>query len=159
MCTWSRCAVVLSTFLLDEQSVVMRAAQLEEIPRARLETVPMPEEPGTRMTGEDALAIEPPVLDALDGPAREWAEMRLGRPPVDSPSFHGTVGERTARRWSVSALETYLACPFKFFAQHVLRLEEPPDDEEVMDPRKQGLFVHTVFQRFFAGWQARGCRP
>jgi RecB family exonuclease len=148
--------VVLSTFLLDEQSVVTRSAQLDEIARARLETVPMPQGPGTRMTWEDALAIEPPVVDALDGLAREWAEMRMSRPPGDSPSFHGTVGSYPARRWSISALETYLACPFKFFAQHVLRLEEPPDDEEVMDPRKQGLFVHTVFQRFFAEWQARG---
>ena len=32
--------------------------------------------------------------------------------------------------WAVSALETYLDCPFKFFAQHVLRLAEEPDDEE-----------------------------
>ena len=34
------------------------------------------------------------------------------------------------RVWSVSALETYVGCPFRFFAQHVLKLEEEPDDEE-----------------------------
>jgi ATP-dependent helicase/nuclease subunit B len=63
-----------------------------------------------------------------------------------------------ARAWSVSALETYVGCPFKFFAQHVLKLEEEPDDEEVMDPRRQGQFVHDVFERFFAAWQATGHR-
>jgi len=58
---------------------------------------------------------------------------------------------------SVSAIETYLDCPFKFFAQHVLKLEEEPEDEEVMDPRRQGQFVHDVFERFFAAWQNAGC--
>ena len=58
----------------------------------------------------------------------------------------------------MSALETYLECPFKFFAQHVLRLEEEPDDEEVMDPRRQGQFVHEVFETFFSEWQAAGHR-
>ncbi len=56
----------------------------------------------------------------------------------------------------MSAIETYLSCPFKFFAQRVLRLEEEPDDEEVMDPKRQGQFIHTVFESFFSEWQARG---
>jgi RecB family exonuclease len=40
----------------------------------------------------------------------------------------------------------------------VLKLEEEPDDEEVMDPRRQGQFVHEVFERFFAEWQSAGHR-
>src|SRR5207237_8357621 len=35
---------------------------------------------------------------------------------------------------------------------------EEPDDEEVMDPRRQGRFVHEVFERFFHEWQASGRR-
>jgi RecB family exonuclease len=58
----------------------------------------------------------------------------------------------------VSAIETYLDCPFKFFAQHVLTLEEEPEDEEIMDPRRQGQFVHDVFEAFFRAWQAAGHR-
>src|SRR5262249_20233529 len=53
---------------------------------------------------------------------------------------------------------TYLGCPFRFFAQHVLKLEEEPQDEEVMDPRRQGQFVHAVFEQFFAKWQEAGHR-
>ena len=60
--------------------------------------------------------------------------------------YHGQAGAPPVRAWSVSAIEPYLHCPFKFFAQHVLRLEEEPDDEEVMDPRRQGQFVHRVFE-------------
>lgn len=52
----------------------------------------------------------------------------------------------------------YTTCPFKFFAQHILKLEEEPDDEEVMDPRRQGQFVHKVFETFFSEWQASGHR-
>src|SRR6185503_12593419 len=51
-----------------------------------------------------------------------------------------------------------LGCPFRFFAQHVLKLEEEPDDEEVMDPRRQGQFMHHVFEEFFRAWQAAGHR-
>jgi RecB family exonuclease len=58
----------------------------------------------------------------------------------------------------VSALELYLRCPFKFYAQHVLRLPEEPDDEEVMDPRRQGEFVHRVFEAFFREWHELGRR-
>ena len=97
------------------------------------------------------------TLDPLDGDAREWAELRVGRSPADAPDVPRRGRRRApARAWSVSALETYLDCPFKFFAQHVLRLEEEPDDEEVMDPRRQGQFVHEVFEAFFSAWQARG---
>jgi RecB family exonuclease len=63
-----------------------------------------------------------------------------------------------SRPWSVSAIETYLDCPFKFFAQHVLKLEEEPEDEEVMDPRRQGQLVHEVFEAFFTAWQDAGHR-
>jgi ATP-dependent helicase/nuclease subunit B len=82
--------------------------------------------------------------------------MRLSRTSGDDGRFHGQTGSLEPRPWSVSALETYLGCPFKFFAQHVLRLAEEPDDEEVMDPRTEGELVHQVFERFFARWQDDG---
>jgi len=84
--------------------------------------------------------------------------MRTKRSPADAPDFHGVVRGVAPRAWSVSAIETYLDCPFKFFAQHVLKLEEEPEDQEVMDPRRQGQFVHTVFEQFFDAWQRAGNR-
>ena len=82
--------------------------------------------------------------------------MRLARSPAEDAQFHGRIESQSPRAWSVSALETYLDCPFKFLAQHVLKLEEEPDDEEVMDPRHRGQFVHDVFERFFTAWQDAG---
>ena len=93
---------------------------------------------------------------AFEGPHAAWLEMRLRRPGRDLPAFHGSLGPQAPANWSVSALETYLGCPFKFFALHVLKLKEEPDDEEVMDPRRQGALVHEVFEAFFKAWQAAG---
>ena len=59
--------------------------------------------------------------------------------------------------YSLSALERYQDCPFKFFAADVLKLEEPPEDEPMLSSRARGRFVHEVFQRFFEAWDARGC--
>jgi RecB family exonuclease len=141
--------------------------QLDEIPRARLSTIPRPAVDCGRVFDEEALSLDPPDLAALDRSrvdgadppgARAWAELRISRTAADAAEFHGTVRTAPSRTWAVSALETYLDCPFRFFAQHVMKLQEEPDDEEVMDPRRQGRFVHEVFERFFIEWQAAGHR-
>src|SRR5262249_32747548 len=118
--------VALFTFSLDDESLVGRSILLDEVPRARLSAV---------------------LRRPSDGPAKtlddqEWARLRASRTAPDAAMFHGAAGSLGETSWSVSALETYTSCPFKFFAQHILKLEEEPDDEEVMDPRRQGQFVH-----------------
>jgi RecB family exonuclease len=135
--------VALSTFLLDDEALVMRSTQLDEIARARLSTVAQK-------------PFEDDDVPRLRPESNAWSDARLAAQPLEAPRFHGFVGPQERRTWSVSALETYLSCPFKFFAQHVLRLEEEPDDEEVMDPRREGLFVHQVFEAFFREWQRDG---
>ena len=153
------------TFTLDEDALVSRSMQLDEIPRARLSAVERAADADARVFADEALSLQPLMLDCLTGEARTWAELRTGRSPTESPEFHGTVSASLSpgsssrpRVWSVSALETYLDCPFKFFARHVLELDEEPDDEEVMDPRRQGVFVHDVFEQFFDAWQKAGHR-
>ena len=154
LCCASRRTLV-STFTLDDDALVMRSLQLDEIPRARLSSVAADRFDGSRVFLDETLSLDPPTFDRLSGIAREWAALRTGV-AADAPAFHGVIGGQPVRTWSVSALETYLGCPFKFFAQHVLALEEEPDDEEVMDPRRQGQLVHDVFERFFRAWQAAG---
>jgi RecB family exonuclease len=130
--------------------------QLDEIPRARLSAVARQPVADARIFADEALSLEPLALERLAGEPRLWAELRRGRSSADAPEYHGTVRTAPNRPWSVSAIETYLDCPFKFFAQHVLKLEEEPEDEEVMDPRRQGRFVHDVFETFFQAWQDAG---
>jgi ATP-dependent helicase/nuclease subunit B len=135
--------VALSTFTLDDEALVTRSLQLDEVPRAMLSTI-------------SAVESAPPTAAPQGREAGAWSALRELRLPSDDPRFHGSTGPLAARPWSVSALETYLSCPFKFYAQHVLRLEEEPEDEEVMDPRRQGQFVHGVFETFFREWAAAG---
>jgi RecB family exonuclease len=148
--------VRVSTITLDDESLVMRSSQLDEIPRARLSTVRGPVDRLENRSSDKATAEISASAVLLDDPARDWAAVRRERPPAASPEFHGSVGRQETRAWSVSALETYLGCPFKFFAQHMLRLDEEPDDEEIMDPRRQGQLLHDVFEAFFAQWQKAG---
>jgi RecB family exonuclease len=148
--------VNVSVVTLDDDALVEPSSMLDEIPRARLSTISNEARPATRVFPDEALTLDPVDADALPPDAREWARMRQARSPRDAVAFHGELSPPARRAWSVSALETYLGCPFKFFAQHLLRLEEEPDDEEVMDPRQQGQFVHEVFEEFFRTWQARG---
>ncbi len=149
---------LVSTFTLDEDAIVPRSMQLDEIPRARLSTVAREPFEAARVFADEALSLEPITFEPFQGDARGWAEMRTQRSPAAAPGFHGTVRGLPPRPWSVSAIETYLDCPFKFFAQHVLKLEEEPEDQEVMDPRRQGQFVHRVFEQFFDAWQRAGHR-
>jgi hypothetical protein len=163
--------VKVSTVSLDDEALVEASTFVDEMPRAKLMV--------KKGSTSDPLFVEKgddPCFEELDPDAREWISMRAARSSRDDDVFHGFVspgtGLRTARgdpsptvrsarggqapAWSVSALEAYLGCPFKFFAQYVVRLEDEPEDEEVMDPRTQGQFVHEVFEAFFRRWQHEG---
>ena len=77
-------------------------------------------------------------VDGLSSAAQSWLTLRESRTSDEDAQFHGSTGRvRGARGRSVRS-RTYIGCPFKFYAQHILRLDEEPDDEEVMDPRRQG---------------------
>jgi RecB family exonuclease len=147
--------VSVSTIALDDDAIVTRSPQLDEISRAGLSEMA---ERDRRTPGlpTESVAGGQPAPDGFDAGPRAWLRMRMDRPGRDLPAFHGSIGAQPSGEWSVSALETYLGCPFKFFALHVLKLREEPDDEEVMDPRRQGQLVHTVFESFFRAWQDAG---
>ncbi|MEX2303834.1 MAG: PD-(D/E)XK nuclease family protein [Bryobacterales bacterium] len=58
--------------------------------------------------------------------------------------------------FSPSSLETYLQCPFQFFAGKTLRLKGPPDDpERRLDP----LVVGSIIHRAIANWSATPDQP
>ena len=49
---------------------------------------------------------------------------------------------------SVSAFKSYLQCPFRFYLQHILKLEAPSDSRRDMSPRLFGDVVHEVLDDF-----------
>ena len=124
---------------------------VEELESARLTVVKeQTSGPAARIFVDEALSIDPVELGGdRCRRSRVGGGARGSQQRDDSTRITARPGPSRRRAWSVSAIETYLTCPFKFFAQYVMRLDEEPDDEEVMDPKQQGRFVHEVFEAFF----------
>lgn len=59
---------------------------------------------------------------------------------------------RSGKPVSASALEQFSRCAFQFYLQRLLRLPEPPDQEEDsfrwLDPLTRGSLLHGLYERF-----------
>jgi RecB family exonuclease/inactivated superfamily I helicase len=150
--------LVVSTFQLEADTAVAVSPLVDEVRRAELDAVEEPV-PARRIFDYEALALPPPRLDVFTGVAGEWASLRSGAPAVLGPEYRGQAGAFQPGPLSLSALERYLDCPFKFFASEVLRLEEPPEDDVSISPLERGRFVHEALQKFFEAWDRAGHGP
>ena len=143
--------VSVSTFTLEDDAIVAGSSFLQEIEASGL---PMERPEGDRP--EEAGA---PLVAARGGSeAAAWLALRAGRSPADGAAYHGAAGPRPPDVYAVSHVERYLACPFKYFAARVLRLDEEREDESGLSPQERGQLLHQVFQTFFERWQDRGGR-
>lgn len=146
----------LSTITLEDDAIVEPSAFVHELGTLAPPRQVVAEDVAARIFPWQALALEPPAFAALVEPARTWAAFRQSRMPGGDPAFHGDAGPWLLPRISVSRLERYLDCPFKFYASEVLRLEETPEDDDSRTPLERGLFLHELFERVFAAWQGQG---
>lgn len=146
--------LVASTFLLEADALVSPSPFADELDLAALDCVerPVSELP---IFDYEALASAAVDLDALRDAQRPWAAYRTSALTRDEDRYRGQTAAHVPAAYSLSALERYQDCPFKFFAADVLRLEEAPEDEDGLSPRARGRFIHEVFQRFFEAWDAR----
>jgi hypothetical protein len=53
--------------------------------------------------------------------------------------------------FTATALDTYLACPLRFYYAHVLKLVEKSEIVDDVDQREIGTLVHTALKMFFDG--------
>ena len=145
----------VSTFLLEADALVSPSPLLDEVEQSGLDSV---EEaaPSQRIFDAEALYLDPIDAAPLGDFAQEWLARRVRVADLPLRRFRGFTDPSKARPYSLSALERYQDCPFKFFAGDVLRLEEEPEDESTMSPRARGRFIHEVFQHFFEAWDSRG---
>ncbi len=154
----SRGVVRVSTVLLENDAVVEPSMLLDEIPGAGVVTSTEPPVSAARIFQHEAMTLTPHAFDALpDGVAR-WAHARTAVRDEELARFRGSIGRWRLPRISVSRLERYLDCPFRFFSSEVLALEEEPEDEDTRTPLERGRFLHELFEEFFAEWQRRGHR-
>lgn len=63
--------------------------------------------------------------------------------PQQLPDDH-----RLFQRLSVTQFRSYLTCPFRFYLQHGLRMEEFEADKTEMDSREFGNLIHDTLERF-----------
>lgn len=147
--------VTVTTFGLEDDAIVTPSTLLDELEMAALDVVEE-ERPTLRIFADECLARLPRAVEALEPPVQAAALRRLRKASRTEARFHGATSGHTASSYSLSALERYQKCPFQFFANSVLRLEELPEDEPFLSPRARGRFIHEVFQRFFEAWDARG---
>lgn len=146
-----------SAFLLEDDALVEPSPFLDELERSGL-AVAAVDPPDLRVCPDDALSMAPARPDVLASPSRERAELRAGRSSAADAKFHGTANPVRAGSFAVGQVEIYLACPFKYFAQALLRLEDLADDDPDEGPRAQGIFLHRLLGEFFERWHASGRR-
>jgi RecB family exonuclease len=150
--------VVVSTFSLDDDSNVSPSPLLDTLASCGLDAVE--DDPANvRVFEHEALGQEPAVLDALGPFGRAWGAERLRDGNRRGPRFRGRTDPHLAPSFSLSALERYQDCPFKYFSANVLRLEDEPDAAAALSPRARGRWLHELLQRFFDAWDARGRGP
>ena len=147
--------VRVSSFTLEEDAIVAPSPFLEEIAAAGL-AVERRAVAAARIFTHEALSLAPLAAAAAAGEGAEWLAVRQARTPGTASRYRGAAGPRAPEAYAVSRVERYLECPFKYFAAHVLRLDEERDEESGLSPLERGQLLHGVFESFFAAWGARG---
>jgi hypothetical protein len=156
----------VSVFALEHDAIVRPSAFVEDLAGAGLRVERLVETsevsrsaagqgPSARADVEGRL-LAVPALTVEPGEAAAWAALRRTRSPHEAPAFHGFTAPREPRSYSVTSLDRYLQCPFKYFADSVLKLDEELDRRPGLTPLERGRFEHEVFQIFFARWDAAG---
>jgi RecB family exonuclease len=148
--------ISVSTFTLEEDGLVPPSAFLEDVAASGLAVRRRPAQPDARIFASEALSMAPVAAGAVSGDAAAWLALRLSRTPHLDPRFRGTLGSREREVYAVSRVERYLECPFKYFAGHVLQLEEEREDESGLTPQERGQLLHGVFEEFFQAWREKG---
>jgi RecB family exonuclease len=92
----------------------------------------------------------------LEAETEAWLAVRRARPPLTQSAYGGIVRPQPPRSYSVSAVERYVDCPFKYFAAHVIRLDEERAETTGMTPIERGMLLHGLFEHFYKAWQEEG---
>jgi RecB family exonuclease len=94
----------------------------------------------------------PAAAAPLPGPVAVFAP----RPGIGSPTLEAGLARRH-RAFSPSSLETFLRCPFQFFARQTLRLMPPPPrPRERITPLLEGAIIHDALSLWHTARTAAG---
>jgi RecB family exonuclease len=148
--------VAVSTFTLEDDAIVPPSPFLEDVEAARLPVSHVPAPAPSIVFAQEAMRVAGGSVEGLDAVRTGWLAQRESRTGGGDPAYHGFTGPRPPVTYAVSRVERYLQCPFKYFAAHVLRLEEEQEEVSGLTQRERGALLHEVLEQFFREWAARG---
>ena len=111
-----------------------------------------------RIDGSDPLTDSPLVerlglaLAARGADLVDWRDPRIDVPITPTPIRMSapSAASMLPTRLSASACEALRACPYRFFALHMLRLREDDELEREIEKRDYGTWLHAVLYDFHA---------
>jgi RecB family exonuclease len=151
--TLARSRTRLSAFQLDGETVVALSTMIDagrELPTV-LEVLP---DAGPLFADEILTRDDAP--DWMEPDTSAWLLARRARPDLDQPAYRGFVPPPAADVYRVSRVDRYVTCPFKYFAEYVLRLAEERPGSAGLTPLERGTFLHSLFEHFYDRWQQLG---
>ncbi len=77
--------------------------------------------------------------------AEDAHQVELARAAQPAPSV---AADAVPQRVSISAYNSLVACPYQFYARHILRLNELDEVQEAIEKRDYGERVHGILQCF-----------
>ena len=86
---------------------------------------------------------------SLVEPHADWSPV-VGEDPAPAPELLPPAATRVPERLSVSAWQSMVACPYQFFARHLLKLNERDEVPEEMGKADYGSLVPRVLAEFHA---------
>ena len=147
-----------SSFTLDhlDQDALVSPSTFIELLEAFPENVsPVDEEARrpVRIKIDEALMLRPVDPSVVQGEAATWLSLRLATNDL-SESKRSLSHENGPEKipFSPTSVERYLACPFKYFADKVLKLEEEREELSRVSPLEQGNWLHKILQEFYKNW-------
>lgn len=131
----------------DEQQAfaqLLRAPRLTLLHRARDGAEPLQPSPLLLRLRLAATRAGRALAEERDG---RLAQAVAPRPtPRPAPSAAALLPESL----DATAYEALRTCPYRFFAQRMLRLQEPEELDDALDKRDYGSWLHAVLQEFHA---------
>ena len=145
----------LSSFTLDhldQDALVNPSTFIENL---EAEVSPVDEEaPSKRIKIDEALMLGTVDLSVVQEEAATWLSLRLATNDLSESkrSFSHEEGSEGIT-FSPTGVERYLACPFKYFADHVLELEEEREELSRVSPLERGTWLHEILEEFYKDWR------
>ena len=121
---------------------LLRAPRLTLLHRARDGAEPL--QPSPLLLRLEMAARRAGVAPGVAGDGRVAQAVARRPEPRPAPSAATLLPESL----DASGYEALRACPYRFFAQRMLRLQEPEELDDALDKRDYGSWLHAVLQDF-----------